>query len=432
MGLLQQFRFSLLIFWSILFAIASTQAEVTTFEPNVQSTHHLVHIKSYPIRIRTANITSSVVIKGEKIHIKTASESFLASHQPDVRSVATAFSALSTISIQLVDQHKWKILNLETQETYEIRQSRLLIEGQNLFVNQVESPNQIELIATEKTKLVKDFDVVATLELEEYLLDVVASEVPSHWPLESLKAQAVAARTYALVIQSERVDKPYEIDSTTQHQVFNYKRHLKVKDPKNVIRAVKSTRQKILQDKSSRLYKTYFHAHCGGESEDPGAVWGTPNPDFKPNYDKQSCESSPSGAWTFQISESDLVDRLSKAEPALKDSPFLQLKLVYKPLSRRLESVEVITVNRVFRFRSQDFRAAVGYTQLKSTIFSLEVEGLAFNFKGQGYGHGVGLCQTGSRWMALTGSHYREILRRYYPQAHLSELKNRSFILSKN
>lgn len=372
-----------------------------------QASEVLTPVAEPTIRIRVEKVSSTSQLKAKKIK---------------VNGILVEKSKVE-FSVQLFEKNKWllKIPKKKKELVYE--SERLVIDAEKVTLNNRLAPAHIEFVQNASTALISDYDAVATLALEEYLLDVVASEVPSQWPLETLKAQAVAARSYALVIQAERKDKTYHIDSSTQHQVFQYKRHLQVKGKKNIIKAVEQTAGQILVDSQNTVFKTYFHAHCGGESEDPGAIWSEPNPNFKPLYDKESCETSPSGAWVAQVPESEFLAFIEKKENVPADqNQFVDLKLNIKPQSRRIETIEIVTTKATHKLRSQNFREAFGFTRIKSTIFSFENNQGVLNFKGQGYGHGAGLCQTGSRWMGASGSLYSEILARYYSEARLSQL----------
>ena len=393
-------------FQSLLIALFCVLNSGLVFAASVPDDH--------TIRIRIEHLKSEVELKGR--HILINGDKFSES----------IFKKKATI--QLREDGSWSVRTKNSEKLYP--SMKLEISGESLELDGRAAPAHVVLSHTTKSLQSLRFDAITELPLEEYLLDVVASEVPSHWPVETLKAQAVAARSYALVIQKERAGKPYHIDSSTQHQVFQYKQHKRVKNTSKIVKAVKQTKGQILVGADGQVFKTYFHAHCGGETEDPGAVWGTPDENFKPLHDKESCDTSPSGQWVAEINETEFLKYIEKkVGEKSQDNRFLSLNLKHKSNSERIETIEIASLKSTLQLRSQDFREAFGFTKIKSTIFSFEYKDGVFSFKGRGYGHGAGLCQTGSRWMGASGSNYKQILSRYYSAARLSGL---DITLSKN
>ncbi len=287
--------------------------------------------------------------------------------------------------------------------------------GTDLKFGTVETP---ELLHFVRNSLV-GFDVITELPLENYLLDVVASEVPSSWPIETLKAQAVAARSYALFLKGQRSNEPFHVDSTTQDQVFIYKRHLKIPNSSVVISAVQSTARQVLVDANGDVIKTFFHAHCGGETEDAGAVWPEyqRDPNFKRTKDVDSCSTT--GAWSTVITEQQILDQYGA-------SAVVSLTTKLNKDSERVEFVEIVYVKATkeisLTLTSQDFRKTFGYTKVRSTIFKIQKVDGTFELNGRGFGHGVGMCQTGARWMGASGTPYVDILSRYYAGSKLTVL----------
>jgi stage II sporulation protein D len=128
-------------------------------------------------------------------------------------------------------------------------------------------------------------DVIARLDLEAYLLGVLPSEMPAAWPLESLKAQAVAARSFVLRKAYERRNQAYDVDSTIIDQVYKFL-HEAENHPEwslKVQRAVRETRGEVLVDHRRRILKAFYSADCGCTTEDPKFVWGKRTPPLNPS-----------------------------------------------------------------------------------------------------------------------------------------------------
>nr|HPM41288.1 SpoIID/LytB domain-containing protein [bacterium] len=259
--------------------------------------------------------------------------------------------------------------------------------------------------------------VVNRLPLEDYLAGLINSEISSSWPIESIKAQAVAARTYAMnqVEGARRAasKRPYDITGTTLDQVYDgahqedYRSH----------EAVRETRGQLLT-RGGSVFPAYYHSCCGGRTERASTVWaGEAGP---PVISDEWCARSPKLLWSYTIPAKKLSEELSRAgvrigtprsvaTSALPDSPRNEMLLIED--EEGLKTVLATTA-----------RKALGYANLKSTWFEVEMKGGEVVFTGRGYGHGVGLCQWGAKAMAEAGRSYRDILKFYYPDSELVTL----------
>ncbi len=263
---------------------------------------------------------------------------------------------------------------------------------------------------------------VVELPLERYLVGLVATEMPPVWPLEALKAQTVAARTYAL-FQKKRVatvyaNSIYDVEATVQDQVYSGTS----RENKHVLRAVVETEGEVLQ-LNGNIFKTFFHSSCGGMTETAQNVWGEEN--FAPRVADKWCARSPHAAWRYSISKSDLAAKLRQAGYPAETVDSLTPER--SPDNPRAVSVTIDTGAQTVYLHSNDFRRIVGYGNLKSTNFTAKVGVDRVNFEGHGFGHGVGLCQWGAKGMAEHGVFYRDILEFYYPGAAIAKM-NTSYV----
>jgi stage II sporulation protein D len=220
--------------------------------------------------------------------------------------------------------------------------------------------------------------VVNTLDLEKYVAGVIAREMAPGWPLEALKAQAVASRSYALFqIQANRA-REYDLENGTQDQVYEGA----AAESARTTLAAQSTRGEALVYGDAAL-KAYFHANCGGITEVPELVWGGEAHAFRPVVCPYHTRARDRASWSALITRT------------------------------QLESV-LISANT--------FRNALGNTRVKSTAFHIHRDPAGYRLEGEGNGHGVGLCQVGARAMAERGRRYRQILEFYYPLAKIQPL----------
>jgi len=254
--------------------------------------------------------------------------------------------------------------------------------------------------------------VVNVLDLEEYLYGVVPKEAPSQWQMAALRAQAIVARTYALYKRSRRVNRDYDL--AAQYIRDQHYEGFSVEQERTT-QAVNDTKGLVLTC-HGELIPAYYHAESAGYTEDSERVWSSPHPCLRavkaPMY-----PASPYLQWSVSLPLQDIQTALTKAgyavgavrglEP-IEHSPTGRVTLM--KISHKLGQTVV---------RGTDFRLALGPEIIRSTRFSVQLrDGRAF-FDGQGWGHGVGLCQWCSQGMAELGYDYEAILTHYYQGAKL-------------
>lgn len=250
------------------------------------------------------------------------------------------------------------------------------------------------------------------LPLESYLSAVLGGEMPPSFPLEALKAQAVAARSYALMRKIDARDqgRPYHLNSTVLSQVYA---GLAREDPRTAA-AVKATQGEVLALGMTPV-EAYFHASCGGLTESGAAALGRPLPYLK-SVACPCAGHSPYAHWRIEVSAAALARAvgLARAEEA---------EVVSRTSTGRAARVRVRGPKGTERtLAAVALRAALGYQLLPSTWFTLAREGQSFVFEGRGAGHGAGLCQWGARILAEQGRTYREILAHYYPGTSVEKI----------
>ncbi|WP_179953063.1 SpoIID/LytB domain-containing protein [Desulfobotulus mexicanus] len=255
--------------------------------------------------------------------------------------------------------------------------------------------------------------LVNMLDMESYLKGVVPAEMPPFWPAEALKAQAVAARTYALHHMRERAYEAYDVKSDVRSQVFSTERE----DARSSA-AVEATRGEVLVW-AGQAALTAFHADSGGFTESAEILWGGELPYLRAVSDPWS-RNTPNDFWECSFTERELVQFL----PELRNlGRILEIRLEGKTPSGRVHFLIFKGSRGDLRMPAGRFRTRVGPMTLKSTDFTLRHERGAFHFQGKGFGHGVGMSQWGARRMAEAGKSYREILDFYYPHLHRGKME---------
>ncbi|MCW7753972.1 SpoIID/LytB domain-containing protein [Desulfobotulus sp. H1] len=255
--------------------------------------------------------------------------------------------------------------------------------------------------------------LVNVLDLESYLKGVVPAEMPPSWPEEALKAQAVAARTYALHHMEKRKYEPYDVKSDTRSQVFSTERE----HPRSSA-AVTATRGEVMVWAGTAAF-TAFHADSGGHTEAADALWGKDYPYLTPIMDFWTRET-PHGYWKCSFSERELRQMV----PELRDmGRILDIRPEGTTPSGRVHLLVFRDSRQETTIPAGRFRTRVGPMNLKSTAFSINHERGVFHFQGKGFGHGVGMSQWGARKMAEAGRDYRDILLFYYPHLHWAAME---------
>ena len=266
----------------------------------------------------------------------------------------------------------------------------------------------------------KNSGKIDEIKIDEYLYGVVSAEMPANYELEALKAQAVAARTYTIYQISNNEGKHGDAnicDDSTCCQAWISKDdrmkkwNEKERDNnwKKIIKAVNSTAGQIITYKGEAI-NAFFHSNSGGKTELASNVWsGGKNFPYL-----QSVETLGEDGYTQYnseviISKNDLLEKIKKE---YKD---IQMNFNEKESIQILEYTESGRVKTV-KFGNIELAGTKvrSMFNLKSTNFSIKIENDNIVFSVIGYGHGVGLSQTGADSMAKQGKNYEEILKHFY------------------
>ena len=250
--------------------------------------------------------------------------------------------------------------------------------------------------------------VVNVVGLEDYLRGVVPAEMQASWPLEALRAQAVAARTYTLANLSPA--SPYDVCSTSDCQVY---RGIGVEHPRTD-QAVADTAGQVLTYRGVYA-RTYYHADSGGVIASSAEVWGGSIPYLSAFQDVAT--DGPHRRWEVQLDPGIVAARLAAAGHHV--GAVRQVRVLAVSESGRVERLEVTgSAGRVV-LEVLEARIQARSWGLKSTRFVMAGDLLV---RGEGWGHGVGMSQYGARALALAGYSYGQILGFYYPDTQLQRL----------
>lgn len=316
-------------------------------------------------------------------------------------------------------------------------------------------------------------DIVNHIQLEKYLYGVVPREMPTYSTgIEALKAQAVTARSFAVRNKDKHRSLGYGLCDTTDCQVYGgYDGEA---DKAN--QAVNATKDEVVTYNGS-IIATYYHANSGGHTEDAGKVWSSDVPYCKGVPDNYS-KGAYGYEWNYTITFSEMENRLkSKGHDVgtLRD-----VQVTSRTASNRAYRVKLIGSKGFKEITGDQFRGAIGYSYLKSTMFNMEKSGgtlqgsisildrlgkilskalsglsvigkdgkvttisnpvvvidasgtkrtlgqktnpTQIKFTGNGYGHGVGMSQYGAINMAASGKTYKQIITHYYTNVKIEKI----------
>ena len=287
----------------------------------------------------------------------------------------------------------------------------LRIEPQNdrdLILNRSVFRGSMDILKSGPTSL----DAINRIDIESYLYGVLHHEVAPWWPMEALKAQAIAARTYAYYQSKVSKSAEYDLKSSTFSQVYGGSTTERYR-AKN---AVNQTRGEILVYEG-KVFPAYFHATCGGMTAGAKELWKIDLRPLSGGSRCTFCRISPHFYWEAKIPLSEIEEKMKlNGRPVGR---LLKMEIITQTPSGRVGSLHITGTAGDTVMAAKDFRIWLGGDKLRSTAFTVEIEDDTANFHGKGWGHGVGLCQWGALGQSLLGHSHEKILQFYYPGSQI-------------
>ena len=317
----------------------------------------------------------------------------------------------------------------------EIEQETILnVDTNNLEQQSIEnSDNSTQKNQDEKYQIIKllhtDTEITEELNIEEYLYGVVSSEMPANFEIEALKAQAVVARTYTIYQIIHNGNKHENADIcddyaccqawiNKEERLSKWSQEEADSNWNKISEAVDSTKGKIIVYNSKPI-NAFFHANSGGITESSLNIWGGIDYPYL-----KSVETSGEEGYTQYNSEVvfSYEELLQKIKVKYEDCEidFSQ--------GNCIEILEYTTSGRIktIKFGNKDIAGTEARTLLglKSTNFTITNDGSKVKFTVIGYGHGVGMSQTGADALAKAGSNYETIIKHFYTDVEIIEVKS--------
>lgn len=278
-----------------------------------------------------------------------------------------------------------------------------------------------------KIKLLhKDTNEVEEVNLDDYIACVVSAEMPVNYDIEALKAQAIVARTYTIykITTSKKHDNADICDKSTCCQAWiskedrlkKWKKEESNENWNKIIQAVNDTVGKIITYEGKPI-NAFFHANSGGRTEVPFYVWGGSGYPYL-----QVVETAGEENYSQYKSEVEFTKKEFEEKVKEKHKDF---KIDYKEkdcikIEERDKSNRVVTVKLGnLKLSGVETRTLLG---LKSANFEVEIKDGNIKFSVIGYGHGVGMSQTGADALAKQGKNYEEIIKHFYTGVEITKL----------
>jgi len=253
-------------------------------------------------------------------------------------------------------------------------------------------------------------DVIHAVPMEDYVAAVVEAEMPAAFPPEALKAQAVAARSFALAKKLEALaeGRSWHLGSTVLDQVYRAGH-----DPRARAAAEATAGEVLAHDHEPVL--AFFHSTCGGRTEAGQAALGKDLP-YLPSVRCGRCEAAPRRRWSVTVPAGELGRLLGLP------GPVSAARVAERTASGRVARLAAQGGGARLALSGADLRQRLGYERLPSLSFEVRVGLGGVRFDGRGAGHGAGLCQWGAAGFARGGKGYRFILGHYYRGAEIVKM----------
>lgn len=266
---------------------------------------------------------------------------------------------------------------------------------------------------------------VEEVNLEDYLCNVVSAEMPADYELEALKAQAIVARTYTIYkMKNKKHDNADICDDSTCCQAWISKedRLAKWEESKResnwqkIEQCVNETKGKIVTYQNEPI-NAFFHSNSGGTTEIPINVWGGSGYPYLQVVQTAGEEGYTQYSSEVTLSQQELIDKLKTKYPDIQIDFQNQedIKILEYTDSNRVKTVKFGNHN----LSGVETRTLLG---LRSTNFEITRENENIKFSVKGYGHGVGMSQTGANTMAKQGSKAEDIINHFYIGVEIKEI----------
>lgn len=263
-----------------------------------------------------------------------------------------------------------------------------------------------------------ELEEIQEMNLENYVMGVVAGEMKNDWPIEALKAQAILARTFVLKFCDSKQSRYEGADISTD--IEEAQAYAPDKINERIRRAIKETEGMVMSADGEYPY-AWFFAHAGGVTELPSVAldFNDGDPDYLAVTDSPDSEKAPEDVKEWRVSFTREEIKAACKKSGIDVDAIESIEIGERGESGRVKTL-VINGKPV---SAPSFRIAIGSSKLKSTLIDeIELKENKVSFKGRGYGHGVGMSQWGAFALAEEGKSAEEIIRHYFSNIDIVEM----------
>ena len=268
---------------------------------------------------------------------------------------------------------------------------------------------------------------VEELPIDEYLYGVVSSEMPASYDIEALKAQAVVARTYTIYQITHSKGKHNDADIcdnfsccqawlSKEDRLSKWSEDERETNWQKIVNAVDSTQGKVITY-NGEVIDAFFHSNSGGITETASNVWGGQNFPYLKSVETAGEDEYSQYNSEVEITKEELINKIKEKhkEIEINYNEEDSIKILEYTESGRVKTIKLGNI----QIAGTELRILLG---LKSTNFSFEIRNNSVIFFVKGYGHGVGMSQTGADSLAKKGSNYEEIIKHFYSDVDIVNL----------
>lgn len=262
---------------------------------------------------------------------------------------------------------------------------------------------------------VKQEDIIIKVPFEDYIVGVLAGEMPVSFELEALKAQAVAARSYVMKKMQANIDKEYDVVDTVMNQVYLDDEHLQEVWKEDYTNNINKIKQAVLEtfneylEYDGKVVDAMFFSTSVGATENSEEVFSSKVPYLR-SVSSSWDSISPVYEVNYTFNLEDFYNKLN-----LNYSESLNIELLETTSTGRVKKLKINGV-------TLEGNTVVSNLKLKSNHFTIKLEESKVYITTKGYGHGVGMSQYGAQAMALEGYKYDEILKYYYQGVEIKKI----------
>ncbi len=263
--------------------------------------------------------------------------------------------------------------------------------------------------------------------LDDYLYNVVSAEMPADYEIEALKAQAIVARTYTIykIINKKHENADICDDSTCcqawiskEDRLARWEESKRESNWQKICESVDSTKGKIITYENQPI-NAFFHSNSGGLTEIPANVWGGTGYPYLQSVETSGEDSYTQYSSEVVLSQEELINKLKEkySDISIDFSNEEDIKILEYTESTRVKTLKVGN----HELSGVEARSLFG---LRSTNFEITRDGENIKFSVKGYGHGVGMSQTGADSMAKQGKTSEEIIKHFYTGVEIKDINS--------